>query len=74
MRGWLVLDGSFFGFVRLLSHSVVETEGGDLIDITPAPGVSRQYPFLRHMGDSSEYERFIDDGGVVGFTYMIGTG
>jgi hypothetical protein len=37
LRGWLVADYSEIGFYRFFAHSVVETETGNLIDLTPNP-------------------------------------
>jgi hypothetical protein len=43
--------------IRLMAHSVVETEDGTLCDITP-PEASTEYPFIRHLRTDEEFENF----------------
>lgn len=47
-------------FVRFTLHSVVETEGGELLDITPA-GPALTYPFIRHVGSEDEFAALVRD-------------
>jgi hypothetical protein len=49
---------SIFGVWQVQAHSVVELEDGRLIDITPS-GVSRPYPFLRHIGTDEEFAEMV---------------
>lgn len=44
-------------YIRLMAHSVVETEDGTLCDITPQQ-TPIDYPFIRHLGTQEEFELF----------------
>ena len=65
------MDVVFFGFAMFLAHSVVEDGEGKLADITPAPGASQRYPFIRHCGDVREYDRLIAESDVVQFECSV---
>lgn len=66
--GWLVFDFlEHLGVIDLLSHSVLRTEDGKIIDITPlAPQAQGApvYPFLPHAGAQRVFEA-INEMGVV---------
>ncbi len=54
--GWLYFDLlDMFGHVRFAAHSVVRTQAGELIDITPSE-LTRPYPFLPAEEDHSQYD------------------
>jgi len=60
VRGWLYFDFlGAFEWVKFTSHSVIETETGELIDITPSQA-STTYPFIRHEGTDEEFTRLVE--------------
>jgi len=60
VRGWLVIDRGDAGFM-FVPHSVVETQDGTLVDITPSTDPLRPR-FLRHMGD--DFDELVESKGV----------
>jgi hypothetical protein len=59
VRGYVIFDlRSILGIWQVQAHSVVELEDGRLIDITPS-GVSRPYPFVRHIGTDEEFAEMV---------------
>lgn len=55
VKGFVIFDlRMLLGIWQVHAHSVVELEDGTLIDITPS-GVSRPYPFVRHIGTEEEF-------------------
>jgi len=72
VRGWWVADYLEIppGFYRFLAHSVVETETGDLIDLTPNPAPWR-YPFLRHDQTDGDFAEIVDGGGIISVSYQM---
>jgi len=54
VRGWLI--GYHGTFLYFNAHSLVETEDGSLIDITPS---QPPCPFLRHPGSDEEFIEII---------------
>lgn len=59
--GWLVFDlRATLGRTDLVAHSVIKSEDGTLMDITPvqSPAI---YPFVRHIGDFEHYVTLIDE-------------
>jgi len=54
VHGWLI--GNHVSFLYFNAHSVVETEDGSLIDITPS---EPPCPFLRHPGTNEEFAAII---------------
>jgi hypothetical protein len=63
VKGFL-LQGPLFGFWKVLAHSIVQIEGGSLIDITPQEG-NQLHPFVRHLGADDEFEEFADRGNLI---------
>jgi hypothetical protein len=59
IRGWVYFAKGRGGYPRFVPHSVVETEDGKLIDITPTLAAQR-YPFLPHVGREGDFLRLID--------------
>jgi len=54
-HGWLYFDlVAPARYKRFAAHSVVENEHGQLIDVTPAPGVAL-YPFIRSGLSDDDY-------------------
>lgn len=54
--GFLLFDfGGYLNIVRFAAHSVIETEAGDLVDITPSQATV-SYPFIRHAGSDEVLE------------------
>ena len=68
VRGWLYLERSVRGCPSFVSHSVVETAEGKLIDITPS-GAENRYPFIRHKGRAGTYERLLERHGLIALDY-----
>jgi hypothetical protein len=59
VHGWLYFDfGGAFDWVRFNHHSVIETDDGKLLDITPA-GPALTYPFIRHLGSVEEFAEMV---------------
>lgn len=54
VRGWLIGHHGFFLYFN--AHSIVETQAGRLIDITPSHPVC---PFLPHPGSDEEFAAII---------------
>jgi hypothetical protein len=60
VRGWFVVDRGDAGFM-FVPHSVVETQDGTLVDITPPRDLARPR-FLRHIGD--DFDELIGSSGL----------
>jgi hypothetical protein len=71
VRGWLVADYSDIGFYRFFAHSVVETETGGLVDITPNLA-TWNYPFLRHDAADGDFAEIVEDHEVISITHRPG--
>ena len=56
-------------FVRFNMLSVIETEHGELVDITPSRA-STQYPFIRAEESEADYERIIEALKARGVEYL----
>jgi hypothetical protein len=69
VRGWVLADYLAVGFVRFFSHSVIETEDGALMDITPnaAPW---QYLFIRHAGSEDSYAEIVEGDSIVSIDFQ----
>ena len=52
--GFVVFDFSYFGYVELIPHSLVEIEDGTLVDITPH-GAEDEAPFVPHLGPMEDF-------------------
>lgn len=66
--GYLFFDlVSIMGYVQFRPHSVVETEQGRLMDITPVPPGAGTYPFIRHVGS---YDLFAAAGMAMGLVFI----
>jgi len=62
VQGWLVADYSVTGIainVQFFAHSVVRTESGDLIDITPNT-LNRSYRFLIHDAADGDFDEMVN--------------
>jgi hypothetical protein len=70
VRGWVVADYSDIGFYKFFAHSVVETEAGDLIDITPNPAPWR-YPFLKHNPADGDFAEIVEGQQIVSLTHRV---
>lgn len=59
VRGYVIFDmRMLIGVWQVQAHTVVKLEDGALIDITPS-GVSRPYPFVRHIGTEEEFAEMV---------------
>ncbi len=72
VRGWLVADYLEVppGFYRFFAHSVVETETGDLIDLTPNPAPWK-YPFLKHNPADGDFAEIVEGQGIISVTHQV---
>lgn len=71
VRGWLYFERSLRGCPSFLSHSVVETAEGKMIDITPSRAAKR-YPFIRDKSRPGEYQRLLERHGLIAVDYWQG--
>ena len=55
VRGWLVFNIKEENLLKFVSHSVVKTPEGIMVDITPS-NVNQEYPFLPSNLNDEEYE------------------
>jgi hypothetical protein len=61
VHGWLIADYMVLpGMARFLSHSVVETGDGELIDVTLTPK-DDGHLFIRHPGTDAEFLDLVED-------------
>ena len=65
VRGWLY----FPLLVQFNTHSVIENEDGELVDITPTRS-SDQYPFIRAEEDEAGYIKIIEALNARGVEYL----
>jgi hypothetical protein len=71
VRGWLFFDmRPLLGFVKFTAHSVIEDQGGMLVDITPSRA-SQAYPFIRHADDVADFEELVEKYRVTNFDFSI---
>jgi hypothetical protein len=68
VRGWLVADYSEIGLVKFFAHSVVQTEAGELLDITPNP-LPWHYPFLTHHPADGDFGEIVEGGQIEAISY-----
>jgi hypothetical protein len=72
VRGWLVADylDIYPGYYKFFAHSVVETETGVLIDLTPnvAPW---EYPFLIHNPADGDFAEIVEGRGIINLTHRL---
>jgi len=62
-RGWIrTAYMALPGFIRLMSHSVVETPAGTLLDVT-LPVRECHHQFIRHPGSDAEFLELVADNG-----------
>jgi hypothetical protein len=54
VRGYVIFDMRIFGYWKVVAHTVVETEDGTLMDITPS-GASQPYPFVHHVSSDEDF-------------------
>lgn len=60
VRGWLYFDLPGLDFVKFVSHSVIKTPNGKLIDITPTD-TPREYPFIEGNLSEDEYAYLVKE-------------
>ena len=61
VHGWLYMDfGGALSCVRLISHSVVRDEAGELFDITPMGPTFGRYPFISSDLDTDQYADIVN--------------
>jgi len=68
VRGWTYIAHSLRGCPSFVAHSVVETEDGNLIDITPTQA-RRRFPFIRDKGRRGEYFERLEKHGLIYLDY-----
>jgi hypothetical protein len=64
VRGWLYAPYlTTENIARFLSHSIIETEPGELMDITLA-STEWAHPFIRHIGSEEEFLKLVHNNGA----------
>jgi hypothetical protein len=53
--GYVLVEITWLGILRVIPDSAVEDKDGVLYDITPH-GASQDYPFIRHVGSDDEFQ------------------
>jgi hypothetical protein len=71
IRGWLYAPYlTTTDTARFLSHSIVETETGELMDVT-LPSNEWAHPFIRHEGSEDEFLELIRNNGTPWLDHRI---
>lgn len=71
VRGWLHAPYlTLPDIARFVSHSIIETEAGKLMDIT-LPSTEWAHPFLQHEGPDEEFMELVRNNGTPWLDHII---